>query len=168
MLQPTLYWIEGPPTRRMAIMSRPRGNEDLQEEIVALARLGVNAIVSMLEPDEVWELGLREEQAHCAAQGFSFISLPIPDRGTPRSAQAFIAVIRSLREQVLSGAVLAVHCRAGIGRSGLLMAGLLVAFGHSPAEALAIASSARGVKVPDTPAQEKWLYANAHALGSAT
>lgn len=167
MLHPTLYWIEGASPWRLAIMSRPRGNEDLADELSTLARLGVGAVVSLLEPAESRELGLRNEQALCEENRLTFTSLPIPDRGVPKEASAFVASVKSLQRQLHAGTAMAAHCRAGIGRSGLLVASLLVASGHSPSEAFAITSKARGVGVPDTRAQEVWLQTHARRLQSA-
>lgn len=164
MLKPSLFWVVDASPWRLAIMSRPRGDDDLDDEISALARLGVGAIVSMLEPAEARELGLRDEQAACDAHGIVFIHLPIPDRGVPGDARGFVRSIRSVQRQLDGGATVAVHCRAGIGRSGLLVASLLVAAGHSPAAAFAITGKARGIHVPDTPAQEAWLGSHEHAL----
>jgi protein-tyrosine phosphatase len=75
--------------------------------------------------------------------------------------------MRMVDRQLVSGAAVAVHCRAGIGRSGLVAAGLLVAQGRSPAEAFTAVSNARGVRVPDTPDQEAWLHRQAQSLRSA-
>jgi protein-tyrosine phosphatase len=52
----------------------------------------------------------------------------------------------------------------GIGRSSLLAAGCLVAQGMPPGEAWAAISDARGLTVPDTPEQRRWLEV-AMALG---
>jgi protein-tyrosine phosphatase len=168
MLQPTLYWIEAAVPLRLAVMSRPRGDDDLREEVAGLAAAGVDTLVSLLEPSEVRELGLRMAQQHCEALGLCFVSFPIPDRGVPKPAQPFVSLVQMLRRRLVSGAHVAVHCRAGIGRSGLLVASLLVAVGHSPAEALEMTSRSRGVQVPDTPEQEAWLHRYARELGGAT
>jgi protein-tyrosine phosphatase len=166
VLQPTLYWIEEAAPRRLAIVSRPRGDEDLADELKALAAAGVNTVVSLLEPSEVRDLGLRLEQMQCEANGLAFISFAIPDRGIPKPAP-FVSLMRMVDRQLVSGAAVAVHCRAGIGRSGLVAAGLLVAQGRSPAEAFTAVSNARGVRVPDTPDQEAWLHRQAQSLRSA-
>jgi hypothetical protein len=43
---------------RLAIMPRPRGDEWLAEEVRGWSRLGLNHVISLLEPHEVRELGL--------------------------------------------------------------------------------------------------------------
>jgi protein-tyrosine phosphatase len=58
-----------------------------------------------------------------------------------------------------------VHCRQGIGRSGLVAACLLVRKGMSPGAAVEMASAARGVPVPETSEQRDWI--DHYAVGFA-
>ena len=70
------------------------------------------------------------------------------------AARSLIAdIARALNE----GENVAVHCRQGIGRSGMIAAGVLVASGISPERAVKVVSSARGLAVPETPEQLSWL-----------
>jgi protein-tyrosine phosphatase len=71
-----------------------------------------------------------------------FISFPVPDGGVP---------VARLNE----GKAVAVHCRAGIGRSSLIAACVLVLLGFAPG--MAFIGKARGVKVPDTGGQRDWV-----------
>jgi protein-tyrosine phosphatase len=59
-----------------------------------------------------------------------------------------------------------VHCRASIGRSSLLLAALLTDEGLKPDEAFRRLTKARGLKVPDTNDQVRWVerYAAAHQV----
>jgi len=50
-----------------------------------------------------------------------------------------------------------VHCRQGIGRSGLVASGVLMSSGIKANEAMQIVSSARGISVPETPEQRRWI-----------
>jgi protein-tyrosine phosphatase len=59
------------------------------------------------------------------------------------------------------------HCRAGIGRSGLVAACLLVMKGVSPEEAVKKVSAARGVSVPETKEQRNWIDQYAATLAAA-
>jgi len=51
----------------------------------------------------------------------------------------------------------AVHCRDGIGRSGLLGACVLSCLGVARDEPFAMLTRARGVTVPDTTSQLEWF-----------
>jgi len=55
------------------------------------------------------------------------------------------------------GKNVAVHCRQGIGRSGLIAAGILAASGVSPEDSIQAVSAARGIAVPETSGQVLWL-----------
>jgi protein-tyrosine phosphatase len=57
-----------------------------------------------------------------------------------------------------------VHCRQGIGRSGLVAACLLVKKGMSPGAAVDSVSAARGMPVPETTEQRDWIDHYAAAL----
>lgn len=70
--------------------------------------------------------------------------------------QDAVSLIARIGAQLEAGKNVAVHCRQGIGRSGLIAAGVLMTSGAGPAEAMQIVSSARGVAVPETLAQRQW------------
>ena len=57
-----------------------------------------------------------------------------------------------------------VHCRQGIGRSGLLTACLLIASGATPEMAFQRISAVRGCPVPETMEQREWVHALASEL----
>jgi protein-tyrosine phosphatase len=53
-----------------------------------------------------------------------------------------------------------VHCRAGIGRSGLFAAGMLLYAGMDAEQAFAHVGKMRGLRVPETLDQHNWLVSN--------
>jgi protein-tyrosine phosphatase len=161
MLQPDVYWLRELEGVRLAIMPRPRSGEWLADEIAGWERLGVQTVVSLLEPSEVSELDLVKEESLCLAANLQFISFPIPDRGVPSNSAMFSNLLTTLKTQIQSGRSVAIHCRAGIGRSGLLGACVLNSFGVEPTSAFQMLGRARGVSVPDTDAQIAWVRAYA-------
>lgn len=165
MLQPDVYWIREPEDVRLAIMPRPRSGEWLSDEITGWSRVGIQTVVSLLEPQEVSELGLVDEESLCQAANLQFLSFPIPDRGVPNNLPAFTKLVTALERSLRSGESVAVHCRAGIGRSALVGACLLSAFRFDPDSAFGTLSRARGVTVPDTDIQVAWVrhYARARS-----
>ncbi|WP_129649181.1 protein-tyrosine phosphatase family protein [Peristeroidobacter agariperforans] len=156
-MQPTLYEVERIGTGRLAVMGRPRAGDWASDEFAGLARLGVTDIVSLLEPSEAHELDLAEEPAYCAAAGIRFYSFPIKDRGVPTSSEDLARLACRLYHSCAAGRFAAVHCRAGIGRSGLVGAAVLIHGGFTVRDALSAISKARGVQVPDTNEQGEWL-----------
>lgn len=118
---------------------------------------GIHTVVSLLEAHEVHELDLRDVPGLCARHAIDHIKFPIADRGVPSSRTAALALARDLAIQVGAGRSVAVHCRAGIGRSSLMAAAILVHLTRDPSVAFASIAKARGVAVPDTDAQRDWV-----------
>jgi protein-tyrosine phosphatase len=143
---------------RLAIMARPRADDWLELDIAGWKASGVNLVVSLLEREEVSELGLQRESELCRASGIEFISFPIPDRGVPE-AQPTLEMARSIADGIASGRSIAVHCRAGIGRSSIIAACAMICSGIEAGEAIALIKAARGVIVPDTEEQRDWVVA---------
>jgi protein-tyrosine phosphatase len=144
----------------IAIMARPSLEANAAASIINIARLGIRQIVSLLEPSEARSLGLDAEREQVKAHAMDFISFPIPDMGLPPSVEDFALLSKKLFNQVNAGVNTLIHCQAGIGRSGLLVAGILLHCDMDPQQAFAYASRMRGIRVPETPEQEKWLDSN--------
>ncbi len=158
-----LYVITTPGPGRLATMAHPRGGDRLADEMAALARAGVDVLVSALTPDEQDRLALAGTADAAAAAGVEFVAFPIPDRGVPDPAAAIDLGVR-LAAQLRAGRFVVTHCFAGIGRSTLLAAVALLILGATTDQALALVETARGLPVPDTPQQRAWLYDLAAAL----
>jgi protein-tyrosine phosphatase len=142
---------------RVAIMARPRAGDWLEQEINAWKDLGIDVVVSLLEQEEISELALQDEAKLCRGRGIDFISFPIPDRGVPESGLEILRLARGLLASVHDGRSVAIHCRAGIGRSSLMAASLLIRSGITAEDALALIGEARGLGVPDTDEQRDWV-----------
>ncbi|MBA4188503.1 MAG: tyrosine protein phosphatase [Planctomycetaceae bacterium] len=152
-----LFWIPTSFAGRLAVAPRPRGGDWLDDEISAWGRAGVTMLVSMLTPEEARELDLEAEGAMSAEHGINFRSLPVPDRDVPASRPAFRELVEGIVRELEAGRRVAVHCRQGIGRAGLVAVGVLIASGIAPDTAVATVSAARGMSVPETPDQRRWL-----------
>ncbi|HWT96869.1 MAG TPA: dual specificity protein phosphatase family protein [Terriglobales bacterium] len=152
-----IYWINAGLAGRLAIMARPRAGDWLEDEIDNWRKAGIDCVVSLLEPVEVRELGLTEEASLCRGRDMTFTTFPIPDRQVPSSTNETRILVEALHDLIASGKAVAVHCRAGIGRSGMIAACLLGRFGFDAVQALAMISAARGVQVPDTEEQRSWV-----------
>ena len=148
------YWIKTEGVR-LAIIPRPRGHDWLLDDIMFLRRAGVDVVVSALTAAEIEELGLVEETQLCRNSGLEFISIPIEDRSVPGSLSEFRGLIHALTEYLRNGKVVAVHCRAGIGRSSMIVASALIRNGFSVESAFSAIEEARGCPVPDTPEQRQ-------------
>ena len=159
-----LYWIEGPWRGRLALAARPRGGDWLEDEIADWQRSGIGAVLSLLTPEEDQDLDLRDEETETRRSGLEFLSFPIPDRHVPRLEARFGEIVEEVNSRLSSGKNVVVHCRQGIGRSGLVAACLLIKNGMSPGAAIDTVSAARGLVVPETSEQRDWIERYAAAL----
>jgi len=157
MISTKLHWIPAHAPGKLAISARPRGGDWLEEEMFAWQALGINVVVSLLEPDEQNDLDLAAEGDVARMYGLNFISLPIPDRGIPSYRTKPQALLSDLRHLVQSGQSIVIHCRQGVGRAGMVAASLLTSFGFEPEDAIEAVSAARGVPVPETREQRDWI-----------
>ena len=152
----------------LAVMARPGVSEPLQKTFEALAKLDVGVVVSLLEDSEALELGLAEERAACESAGIEFLSFPIEDRGLPRDAEALAHFSKFAHSRIFNGSAVVFHCRAAIGRSGMMAASVLLHEGLTVREAFAQISAARGLTVPDTRGQLEWVESNYEIIVNKT
>ncbi len=138
-------------------MGRPRGGEWLDDEIAWFYQYGVHTIVSLLETDEIEELELHHENACCQKHAITYVSFPIQDRNVPTSLQEAHNVVSDLYQQLITGRGIAIHCRAGIGRSALIAACLFLHAHYTVKDAFAAITQDRHVPVPDTEKQRQWV-----------
>jgi ADP-ribosylglycohydrolase len=155
---PNSYWVE--PGRMLAGEHPDGGSEQATSaRIEALLGAGVKCFVNLTEPDEL------PDYSRLLPAGIAYQSFPLPDHSVPRSAQQMRAIQDALGELLDADTPLYVHCRAGIGRTGIAVGCYLREQGDTPQGALAElnrlwqqnARSARWPRVPETPEQEQYV-----------
>jgi protein-tyrosine phosphatase len=149
-----VYWTNEKFPGRIALVPRPRGGDWLEDEASAWKNAGLDAIVSMLENDEVESFGLECEAEFCQSNGIEFFSFPIVDRSIPTLDDKFFHLLEKLKTMLLQGKSVGIHCRQSIGRAPLLAAFLMISFGIETNEAFRQLSLARGLRVPETEEQK--------------
>lgn len=152
-----VYWTTEQYPGRIAIVARPRGGDWLEDEAAAWVAAGLDVIVSLLEQDEADDLGLSEEESVCLDNGLLFFSCPMPDRSVPFPRQPIFPLFEQLQRLLQEGKNIGIHCRQSVGRSALFAASLMACFGVSPDVAFQRLRVARGLPVPETEAQRKWV-----------
>lgn len=100
---------------------------DVDVDMQALRRCGVTVLVSLTEKDI--------DQAALARNGLRNVHLPVHDREPPSVSQLQMLMLK-MKRLLLAGDVLAVHCLAGLGRTGTVLAAWLVFEGVTAEEAL--------------------------------
>src|SRR5256886_15212490 len=109
-----LHWVSGPWHGRLAVASRPRGGDWLEDEIASWRRAGIDTVFSLLTPEEERDLELADEGHQVRAHGMKFVSFPIPDRQVPSSETELSAGLEKGDADLSSGKKVVVHCRQGI------------------------------------------------------
>jgi len=158
-----IFPIVGPWPGSLAILTRPRAGDWLDDDIAQWKAKGIGVVVCLLTRDELTELDLTEEGSRVQSQGLTYYWLPIPDRSTPSDVADVIDVLGQVTAGLREGKQVGVHCRQGLGRAPLIAASLLAMAGVDPETAFEQIEQARGVTVPETPAQRAWVHRIMHS-----
>jgi protein-tyrosine phosphatase len=154
-MQPSIFKVSQIGKGTLYVMPRP-SSDWLLDDASYFSSIGIHLVVSLLEEHEAIDLGLGKEKEVLLSLGIDFISYPIKDRDLPSRAD-FVDFIKSLHLRLLQGEHLAIHCRAGIGRAGIVASCILKQDGHNSDVAMRLVSSARGVTIPDTSQQIDYI-----------
>ncbi len=133
-------------------------DRDLRLDLRAIADWGASALVTLMEEHELEHLRVPGIGERTEAMGMEWFHLPIRDVSIPDAAfeGAWELVGAALRTKLGEGHGIVIHCRGGLGRTGLVAARLLIELGEMPEEALSRVREARPHAV-ETPDQEEYV-----------
>jgi ADP-ribosyl-[dinitrogen reductase] hydrolase len=145
---------------RIALCACPGPEPSLTGDLEALREWGARGLVSLIEDSEFETLGVQSLPDRLAALGMRWWHLPIRDMETPdaRFETRWEHAGAELKGLIAQGASIAVHCRGGLGRTGMIAARILVELGTEPAAAIAQVRKVRPGAI-ETRAQEAFVYA---------
>ena len=116
----------------------PYGTFDQHLNTLAeMQQANVEVVYSLVEPIE-WTLkATRDAREPMAASGIQRVDFPIHDFGVPEDAAVFQTAVGAALQQAQAGSNIAVHCNAGMGRTGLFLAEMVTQhFGWGVTEAV--------------------------------
>jgi len=77
-MNPDLFWIPGPWRGRLAMATRPRGGDWLEDEAAGWRRAGLDVVVSLLENEEASQLQLFHEGDVPSQRAWTLSRFPFP------------------------------------------------------------------------------------------
>jgi hypothetical protein len=147
------------PGRKGHSLAFGRWERDLVSDLEVVRAWKPDLVIALLEDHEFPLLGIARFRQDVATSGIPWVFAPIVDGSIP-SAE-FEETWRELGPDVRSilrgGGRVLIHCRAGLGRTGLLAATLLVELGASPQMAIAAVRRARPGTI-ENPVQEAYVF----------
>jgi hypothetical protein len=156
---PNSYWVE--PGRLLA-GEHPAGSNltATRERIAALLEAGVRSFIDLTEPGEM------ESYRSLLPASVAYESFGLPDHSVPRTAQQMRDVLTALWRELAGRPGVYLHCRAGIGRTGMTVGCYLRELGEPGESALAElnrlwqqnARSALWPEVPETAEQAHFVH----------
>ena len=120
-----------------------------------VARFAPALVVSMTETAEMASLGAADLPAWLAANGIAWHHFPVADFGVPAPDADWPALSQRAQDCLASGRRVLLHCRGGIGRSGMVALKLMIEAGADPDQALQQLRAVRPGAV-ETPQQHAW------------
>lgn len=135
-------------------------DRDLQEDLRVIRNWGASLIISLIEPHEFRLLQVPEFGDSATQFGMSWIHLPIRDVDIPddRFESGWSAVRPEIHHRIGTGERILIHCRGGLGRTGLVAARILVERGCLPRDAVHRVRAVRPGAI-ETLAQEQYVLA---------
>lgn len=131
---------------------------DLEADLVALREWGAEQVVTLMERSEFSLLRVPDLDARVLAHGMNWTYLPIPDQDVPKAVfnAAWPKVRVPLLASLHAGSGVVLHCRGGLGRTGLVAALILIETGMTAEKAIQAVRSFRPRAI-ETAAQERYV-----------
>ena len=144
---------------RIGLSACPGLGGSLARDLASLRDWGARGLLSLIEDHEFALFDIESLPEQVEALGMHWWHLPIRDRETPD--EHFEACWQQtgpeLRRLLGDGQSIALHCRAGLGRTGTIAARLLVEMGSEPDLAIERVRKTRPGSI-ETREQEAFIY----------
>jgi len=129
-------------------------------DLKALKVWGADAVICLVEPGELTAMGVPDYAEALRKYDFALFHLPIRDMSTPGQPfeEAWAHHANELNELLSGPSHIVVHCAAGLGRTGMFCAEMLVRMGYYAEDAI---QKVRGIRpgAIETHAQEHYVSA---------
>jgi protein-tyrosine phosphatase len=125
-------------------------------DLQAIVTSGASVLISLMDDHEYEELKVAKLATKASVLGLTHYRLAIADASAPDEGfeTQWGSAGRDIRESLGNGEAVVIHCKGGLGRTGMIAARLLVELGAQPDEAIAKVRAARPGAI-ETRAQEQ-------------
>lgn len=146
-----------PGKKQRDAMSGGHWDRDLSMDINAILRWGATALLNLIEDFEIEELQITDIENALVGK-LTYFRLPITDGGIPDAAgeEAWGEIGADLRRRLIVGQKIVIHCKGGLGRTGVMAARLLTELGEDPESAIRRVRDARPGAIENA-LQEEYL-----------
>jgi len=142
-----------------------RWERDLELDLLRLRDVfHVGTLVSLLEEHELALLGIEDYEQTAIAVGIDVLHFPILDTYVPRAMPPVSALLKKIEAIATQGRGVVIHCRGGLGRSGVIGGCLLLKHGLLPDEALKVLATVRSPDCPENETQREFIRAFARCM----
>jgi hypothetical protein len=140
--------------------------ETLDRDLEAIKRWGAEILLSLMQPREYEAAGIAA-MADRMPPGILRIEMPIEDASIPDAdwERSWDTEGPKIRAVLSRGGKICVHCMGGLGRTGLIVARILIEFGQEPELAISMVRQARPGAI-ETRGQEDYLRSKLESIAT--
>ena len=141
-------------------------DRDLKTDLDAIRNWGADGVVCLVEAFELDELQVAGLPRAVGEAGLRWFHLPIVDQSIPGSQfeDDWVSAGSAIRRILDGGGSVLIHCKGGLGRTGLVAARLLVEYGIPPVQAICRVRAVRPGAIENS-VQERYVMALAGVAG---
>jgi len=131
---------------------------DLDTDLAAIKAWGATHLVTLNESHELTELNV-EDLPFRVPDGIHWHHLPMPEGSAPTKdwEEVWNHHGPTLKNALLGGERVVLHCKGGLGRTGTIAAKLLIEFGIDPDQAIILVRQSRGLGAIENAQQEAYV-----------
>ena len=137
-----------------------RQDRDLEQDVQTIVSWQAKAVLTLMETKELERFGVADIGEVITRYKIEWYHFPIQDMCIPDKGikDTWSEISVGLRSTIVSGGNVLVHCRGGLGRSGMIAARILVELGWDPKPAIQKVREVRPGSI-ETNDQELFIFA---------
>ena len=133
-------------------------DSSLASALSTLKQAGASVVLTLMPQAELELNGAGDLPAQCAELGLTWLHLPVADEQVPQADfdTAWQASRAQIAAVLAADQAIAIHCKGGSGRTGLIAARILIEQGIARSEAVSLVQALRP-KAIQHPAHAGWI-----------